>query len=259
MFFRKKKKGPEPKAPELPEQRAHYRIRPPEDDPLRIWLELPSGEQVEAALLNLTISGAGVRAPVTAAGPLSREDVLGITIQSTWDSWSIRTPVMVLGAQPADDGSVDYSVQFINLGNFYSQMEDALGRYFNRRARLRVRPEMDRPLSAQLSSGGQSMWGTVYDLSTEGMGLVLGHVEAARLTPDAEGIVRFRLPGSKAEMVGGVFIRRHRSLREQDVVGLEFDLGSPEGFAQHHAALEEYCVECERQMAELEVSWEGTL
>jgi c-di-GMP-binding flagellar brake protein YcgR len=141
----------------------------------------------------------------------------------------------------------------------YSQMEDALGRYFNRRARQRVRPEMDRPLSAHFSSRGQVMWGTVYDLSTKGMGLVVDHVEAARLTKHAEGTVRFQLPDSKKDLEGSVFIRQHRRLREQDMVGLEFDLEQAGGFADHQAELAEYCAEREKRMTELEVSWEGTL
>lgn len=255
MFFRRSRK----KGPEQPDQRAHYRIRLPEDDPLRIWLERPGCEPQEAYLQNLTIRGAGVTTSLTDDGVLSSEDVLGVTIQSTWDSWSIRTPAMVRGAKAGDEGTVDYSIQFINLGNLYSQMEDALGRYFNRRARQRVRPEMDRPLSAQLSSRGQVMWGTVYDLSTQGMGLVVDHVEAARLTVNADGTVRFQLPGPRKDLEGGVIIRQHRRLREQDMVGLEFDLADRDGFVTHEEMLSEYCAEREKRMNELEVSWEGEL
>jgi hypothetical protein len=253
MFFRRKK-NKRPKG--QPEQRAHYRSELGSNHSLEITLEPPDRSLIPAELVNLTVRGAGVRVPAETATGLEGDDVLEVCISSKRDRWTIKTPAVVRQVNE-ERGHLSCGIEFINLGNLYSQMEDALGRYFNRRAHLRVHPHFDRPDSVTLSSMGNKMMGTVYDLTTHGLGIVLSHVEAAPLKLETEARVSLQLGRKKAVLDGPTVIRHRRKLSMGELVGVEFDLEHESGFGQHQKLLGEYCAKREREMAAWDSSFEG--
>jgi c-di-GMP-binding flagellar brake protein YcgR len=249
MFFRRRKKERT-----TPERRGHYRHPVPPEPGLRITLRREGGEPLEGALIDLTIRGAAVCVPESIAGTIQPSDLLDVAIWSEQEQWRIETPAAVRQARCTDDPAI--GIEFINLGNLYSQMENTLGRYFNRRARVRIQPEFDRPVTAHLSSRGCSLSGTVYDLSTAGMGLIVSHVEAVLLKQDAEARVRISLPGCKKDLSGTGTVRQQLRLGEQNVIGLEFDLEQEGGFCDHHQELSDYCAAVEKAKVDWESAWE---
>jgi len=247
MFFLRKKQPPE--------QREFYRRVLEEDDSMRVLLERFEHNELEASLLDLTMRGAGVRVPAPEGQAPKVSDVLEVTIQSQRDGWEIRTPGIVRQVKAQKGGAILCGIEFINLGNLYSQMDDTLALYFNRRSRVRVPAEADSPISADLASTGHRLTAVVYDLTTKGIGLLVRHAEATPLRVDAAAIVRLKLPDSKNDMEGRAFIRQHRALHYQDVVGLEFDLRQTEGFAAYQDQIAAFCARRLAERAKWEEPW----
>jgi len=235
-----------------PEQRGTYRRPFDEDATLAVVIERSEQEPLNATLLDLTMRGAGLRvAEPKGAGPLVG-DVIELTIQSERDGWKIHTPGVVRQVKLAEGGALVYGVEFINLGMLYAQMDDTLAAYFNRRSRVRVQSEEQKPLSASLYSAGHRLMAVVFDLTARGVGLLVQHHEATSLRIDAPSRVTIDLPGIRRGLQGAAVIRQHRAIHDQDVVGLEFDLEAEDGFKQHAERIEEYCA---KRLAE-RATWE---
>lgn len=244
MFFRRKKQPPD--------QRESYRRTPGEFDSIRVVLERSEQDVLDASLLDLTMRGAGLRVPARQAPGLQADEVLELTIESDIDGWKIRTPGVVRQIKPGQGGSIEYGIEFINVGQLYSQMDDMMARYFNRRSRVRVPVDSDRPVAASFYSTGHRLMAVVFDVTIHGVGLLVRHAEATALRVGAPANVSMKLPGSKKEIGGGTFIRQHRAIHDQDILGLEFDLKDLNGFVAHQDLIAAYCA---KRLAERD-TWE---
>ncbi len=248
MFFRRKKH------PVPAEQRALYRPLLSENHGLRVLLERPGAPFLEVSLRSLTFRGAGLEAPANYDIAIHQDDVFDVTLWKDDESWNVRTPAVVRRLDRTVEGKIGFGIEFINLGSLFGQMTDALGTYFNRRAFERVQPDAARPVTARLYSHGHRMPGAVHDLTPGGVALLVDHVLAVPLRTGADARVTLCLPTSKRELEGEAFIRQIRRLREQDFIGLEFDLEHPEGFRVHAELVRQYCAERERALHELDAA-----
>jgi c-di-GMP-binding flagellar brake protein YcgR len=118
----------------------------------------------------------------------------------------------------------------------YSQLDNAMGRYFNRRRLGRVHPDTGKTIEVKISDGAGQFTGKLYDLSTEGVGITLPQHEGSQLHPDMPLSIAFVLPNSKKLIQGEVSIRQRRVMHDQAFVGTLFG----EEFQRFEGPITEY-------------------
>ena len=188
MFLRRRKKKFDPAGPK---RRQQYRVALSDDPTVRLSLVRSDGSEVRTQLLDLTVRG--VRFRTCEEGLDLHVDEIFQAVVTADMGWVVQTPAMVRRHQPTGEGN-EWGMEFINAGNLFGQWENCLGHYFNRRSNVRLCPDEDLPLGGWLSSRGNKMYGTVYDLSVAGAGILVSHIEAVALELDEDARVGFRLP-----------------------------------------------------------------
>ena len=235
------------------ERRSEYRLSLPAGHPVLMTLERSEGGRCPTQVLDLSFRGACVRL----LDPAARFEVGEVLEAVIGDGqWSIRTPAMVCRETALATG-VEWGLEFINSGNLFGQWDNALGNYFNRRGFPRIAMDLDQAPPAVLSSRGHKMPGAVYDLTVEGVGLLVSHVEAVPLRIDNPARITLKLPTRRRPMEGGGTLRNLRRFDNRDIVGLQFDLSEPKGFAQYQVEIAEYCQQRELELAQWEQGWDA--
>jgi len=143
---------------------------------------------------------------------------------------AIRARARVASVTPQPDKSVLYGFQFTNQTELCAQMDAYYARYFNRRAHVRVLPDHEEKILAQLRWPNGELLGRVHDVSVSGLGILV-RVESAFLLAGVTNIhVTMSLPGAKNELRLPCLVRTCRALVKQALLGVEY---------QQSAALEQ--------------------
>ena len=157
--------------------------------------------QLEGRLDDLCIQGANVRVSRDAVPYLHVDQVIAARIEHIKEGWSVTSPCMVRSIETTARFYVKVGIEFINSGDLYSQLDDQLGKYFNRRETDRVRVGAGN-LGLRLSRKAMRLQATVHDLSELGIGAWVDHVQAVRL--NVGDTLKFRLKSREDnEMVQG--------------------------------------------------------
>ncbi|MEM7517665.1 MAG: PilZ domain-containing protein [Planctomycetota bacterium] len=196
----------------------------PEADDLEVHLQLTDQQPFKVDLYDMNIQGAEIRLPFHLA-PLGGEgELVELDIHHPRDGWRVRAVGRVRKLEKWDDATVLVEVQFSNLGDLYAQLDDALGRYFNRRSAARIKPDIDSVVRVKLAYGPHRVRGAAQDLSRTGLGIVLPLVQAAIFRSGERVKIYLDVPGTK-EPFEGVGVVKHGYRSGEDVVlGVEFDL-----------------------------------
>lgn len=194
----------------------------PDSETLVVELDLPDGDMAPADLYDLTIEGSAVIVPEDLAFDVNEEDVVQFTLAHPMHGWSVCTPAKVVRSVPQGPGQTLIALQFINTGNLYSQLDNAMGRYFTRRRNIRVHPDKGKTIEIKVADGSTQFTGKIYDLSTEGIGITLSHEEGQQLHPDMPLSVAFVLPNSDQLIQGEISVRQRRMMGELAFVGALF-------------------------------------
>lgn len=252
MFFKKKKATTEAEA--LRNQRAQYRKRNTKAQPLEASLRVPGWDPLRVELLDLSVSGAGVRVPFAQDRNLRVGDTVEIAIGSVMRD-EIVTPARVANVSPDGPSHLRYGFAFLNVGNLYSQLDSFYARHFNRRRAPRVIPALDRRIQVVLRARGEELRVPLHDLSESGVGLTLSRDSAATIADQQQLELTFRLPGSSTELTGSATIRHRTPMNHSVLIGVEFDFEASNGFQLHRAELREFV---EQRAKEIE-KWEKGL
>jgi c-di-GMP-binding flagellar brake protein YcgR len=251
MFFKKKPARPARREPA--DKRQHYRKLSARSQPLESLLKVAGWSPVPVELVDLTVRGAGIAVPFARDRNLKVGDLVELTIVSL-----MRTEVVaaakVANVGKRGQGQVRYGLEFLDLGKLYAQLDEFYARHFNRRRAVRVKPWLDRKVKIELRWGSESMSGPMYDLSTQGVGVVLTREAAKRLAEIPSVSIAFRLPGAEAACNGRAAIRHRSPIAKNVLVGLQFD-SSADGMRKHEAQVRRFIVEREREMSKWEDSW----
>ncbi|MDF1836619.1 MAG: PilZ domain-containing protein [Planctomycetota bacterium] len=216
MFFHKKHVQPASCRREL------ERNPIPDSESLVVELDLPTGDMAPADLYDLTIEGSAVIVPEDLVADLLEDDVLQFTLAHPMHGWSVCTPAKVVRKAPQGPNQSLVGLQFINTGSLYSQLDNAMGLYFTRRKLNRVHPDKDKVIPVKISDGATQYTGTIYDLSTEGMGFTLPKEDGLKLHPDMPLSVAFVLPNSEDLIQGEISVRQRRKMQDLAFVGALF-------------------------------------
>jgi hypothetical protein len=183
---------------------------------------MPSGENVPGCLRDLNIDGSGILVPRVLIPKLKKGDQVLFTVQHHEHGWLVQTPAEVVRCAPQDSHEMLLGLRFVNSGNLYSQLDDAMGQYFNRREKSRVTPSVFETLDVHIAVGATKILGSIYDLSPDGMGIGMPYVQGLELKPGADLKIRFKLPGSRKAMTGKVQVRQRHVLGGVAYLGILF-------------------------------------
>lgn len=246
MFFRRsKKKESELAEPEeQPVRRAATRMEPEDRLDLRVslepWeaqgevgevgdclilqLEPPLEQPVRGLLVDLCIQGACVRVSRTDIPMLEENHVVGLRITHPTEGWEVLTPAMVrVISRDAENSMSNVGVEFVNPGQLYAQLQDELGRYFNRRTSERVRTEGDLP-ELRIKVRGTRIPAKVFDVSTIGLGAWVDTVLSAGLRQGEDVCFTLKLPGVDLPVEGLARVARLVPQGRSVYLGLEFEV-----------------------------------
>ena len=237
LFFRKKKKASEPDnrrsvLRKVPKNRDEFKVflEPIQDGAMVgqldgvVLLNLDStlDRELEGRLDDLCIQGANVRVSRETVPYLHEEQVIAARIEHPREGWSVTSPCMVRSIEETSGFYVKVGLEFINSGDLYSQLDDQLGKYFNRRSKDRVRSGPEQ-FSLRLSRKAMRLNATVHDLSELGLGAWVDHVQAIRL--EEGDTLQFNLShnmGEKRFVQGRLVVARKESHGARDYIGLRF-------------------------------------
>ncbi|MEM1453165.1 MAG: PilZ domain-containing protein [Planctomycetota bacterium] len=196
----------------------------PEADELQVHLCVEDQTPILTELIDMDIQGAKFVLPFHEA-PLGGEgQVVVVDVHHPVDGWRVRATAQVKKLHKWDEHMVLMEVQFTRLGELYAQLDDALGRYFNRRSAKRVKPDVDTKVNVRVAYGPHRVRGEAHDLSRTGIGVVAPLVQAAIFRAGERVRVFIDLPGHKDEFeVLGVVKHGYRN-GEEVLLGIEFDL-----------------------------------
>ncbi|MCP5020279.1 MAG: PilZ domain-containing protein [bacterium] len=216
MFFHKKCVQP------ITCRRELKRNAIPDSETLVVELDLSNGDMAPADLYDLTIEGSAVIAPEDLVAEINEGDVLQFTLAHPMHGWSVCTPAKVIRSVPQGPGQTLIALQFINTGNLYSQLDNAMGRYFSRRRNNRVHPDKGKVIDVKVADGSTQFTGKIYDISTEGIGITLSQEEGRQLHPDMPLSAAFMLPNSDQLIQGEISVRQRRMMGDMAFVGALF-------------------------------------
>lgn len=246
MFFQTKTKG----AIARSERRRQYRIPQSKKNPLTVALKVGQ-EVIPGELLDLSAHGVGLNVNREKGKALNLGDAIEVGI-TRLSHGKVITPAKVVYMASGSEKMQRIGVEFINIGNLYSQLDGLFARVFNRRASNRVRPSLDRKLYVHLSWGGTSHKGTVVNISETGLGLTMPAADAGSLVGVKDVSISMRLPGESTDLQGRAIVRSVSVVGDRVIVGLMFDFDSP--LEQHKPAIVNYI---ERRVIEIE-KWESS-
>lgn len=213
----------------------------------------PSGQEIDVQPVDMSVRGAGFR---TRTGTdLYEFEVVDVVVSSEANGWMVRTPG-ILRHGTSDDEGMDWGVEFINVGDLYGQWDRVLGRCFNRRQKPRVSPSLDRRILAEIHVGARRVPAAIHDLTVGGAGLVVQHGSFPEIAHDQVLAISFSLPRSKRKLSGKASVRRLHSAEPLDLIGVEFDLKDPDGFANHEQPIATYCEARAETIAKWASDWQ---
>ena len=217
-----------------------------------VRLTLEDQKPFKVELYDMSIQGAEIVLPFHLA-PLGGEgEVVEMDIRHPKDGWQVTAVGRVRRVDKWDDSLVRVEIQFSQLGDLYAQLDDALGRYFNRRSATRVKPELDDSVHVKLAYGPHRLRGVAHDLSGTGLGVTLPLVQAAVFRSGERVTVYVDVPGLKTPLESPGIVKHGYRNGVDVVLGVEFDLlaDSPMRMRRN-----EYLDYVEKRRAEIE-AWQ---
>lgn len=239
MFFRRRKKNPASPCAAPVNHRRLYRAPVPSDD-LRARVGREEKDDVQATVFDLSLEGVGIEVPFHLDPQFEPGEVVQIHLRHAKESWVVQTAARVEQDQPDGGANVRYGLTFLNMGNLYAQLEDTLGKYFNRRRHARVHLPDNEEVIVRLRQGGHRPRGSMVDLSSSGMCVALSVVAAASLRSAEPLQLVFELPQRKTTFEGRARVVDRRRLGATEFLSFEFDLAAEGSLVERHGELAAY-------------------
>ena len=223
------------------ERRACERVVPPElDNDLRVRLDGPDGDRVEAEIVDLSYSGVGLRLPAALAPAVERRGEVPLYFEDL--RGGVIPPIVArLRSSVQTATTVRLGMDFAPMQDLSRDLPAHLLALFNRRAARRIAPRD--PVVVELEPDGEpTSIASLRDISWTGAGVELPVTASLERLQGVE--LRFDLPGveRRFRLRGDV----QYDLLVDDVVrlGIHFDPKASEDFAAQQASLKRYVATC---------------
>lgn len=247
LFKRSSSKGSTVPAPNQVTKRPVHPALPGAEE-LEVELVLGDGQGMLVDLYDMNIQGAEVRIPFHMAPQANENSAVDLKISHPEDCWTVRAKGVIRKVERWDDASVLLMVQFAALGDLYAQLDDALGRYFNRRSATRVHPHMDERVPVKIAYQSHRLRGLAQDVSRTGLGVMMPLVQAAVFKSGERVTVWFELPGVKGEFETPATVKHGYRQGEEVLLGIEFDLLADSPMRTRRSEFAQYIDERRAQM-----------
>jgi hypothetical protein len=254
-LFRRKRDAAEDASSdaERAETRAYHHDRIPDAAALVAYLSLgDDGPPVAVELLDMNIQGAGLSMPFHLAPTTASDQYYELTVSHARDGWRVSTFSRVTRVQKLDEQRVHVGLQFVNLGDLYAQLDDALGRYFNRRTNLRLQPGEGQAVTLRVAYKHHRLRGVAHDVSRSGVGVRMSFVQAANFKTGEQVLLTLGLPGSDGPLETPASVRHGYRLEEDVVLGIEFEHDEQSSLHARRKELHAYLAERERALLALQ-------
>lgn len=239
LFRRSTRPGSAPAPKDRPQPRSLHPALPGAED-LTVYLQLQGQHPFEVDLYDMNIQGAELRLPFHLA-PLNGDgEVVELDVYHPEDAWRVRAIGEVRSVEKWDEASVIVSLRFTSLGDLYAQLDDALGRYFNRRSATRVKPDIDQRIPVKISYGTHRVRGLAQDVSRTGLGVMTPLVQAVVFQSGERVRVEFELPDVKGGFDVPAVVKHGYRRGEEVLLGLEFDLLADSPMRKRRAEYAQY-------------------
>ncbi|MDC3307234.1 PilZ domain-containing protein [bacterium] len=178
-------------------------------------------------LFDMNIRGARVLVPFQFAPTEIADQAVALDVEHETGNWTIRVHARMIQLNHWGDDRVMLELEFTRVGELYAQLDNALGRYFNRRDSDRVAPAEHERVGVRIAYGPHRVRGLASDLSSTGLCARAPLVQAAVFQLGEHVKAFISLPGRDEEIeVAGVV--KHGYRKSEDVfLGIEFDLSAP--------------------------------
>lgn len=217
---------------------------------LKVHLETEGVEPFAVDLHDLSIRGAKVIAGFELA-PLAEGSTATLDIHHPLDGWRVRCTSEVRSVDSDGGTEVVLDLQFVRMGELFSQLDDALGRFFNRRTDDRVKPKTDGDVHVKIAREHHRLRGVAHDLSPTGVGVRLPLAQAAILRSGSAVSLTVDIP-ELGEPLECPAVVRHGYREGADVVlGVEFDLEADSSMRERRRAYMEYIDDRRYDLADL--------
>jgi hypothetical protein len=181
----------------------------------------------EVELFDMNIRGARILVPFQFAPTELTDQSVALDIEHETGNWTVRVHAHMVQLNHWGDDRVMLEIEFTRVGELYAQLDNALGRYFNRRGSDRVAPADHERVGVRIAYGPHRVRGLASDLSSTGLCTRAPLVQAAVFHLGEQVTVYVSLPGKHEEIeVAGVVKHGYR-LGEDVHLGVEFDLSAP--------------------------------
>jgi len=208
------------------ERRRHYRTPVGEFLSLSIAIVGQEGAAVSATLANLTSAGAGISFKASDSPAFDLGQVLDLEFSGSSLDNPVTVTSLVVHRSDLNSGR-HYGLEFVEPKAFLDQLPREMRALFNMRRAHRVTTPRNNALHVSLRNGEfiQAV-GVIHDVSTTGIGVLLG-IEESRMLTECDAIeVSFQLPDQPDTFVFRGMIR-HRLLTIDGVrLGIEFAAAS---------------------------------
>lgn len=242
-LFRRKRNAAEDAASDLDrsEARMYHHGRIPDAAVLVAHLSLgDDGPPVAVELIDMNIQGAGLAVPFHLAPTTASDQYCELVVSHARDGWRVASLARVTRVHKIDEQRVHVGLQFVNLGDLYAQLDDALGRYFNRRSNLRVQPADGQAVQLRIEYLHHRLRGEAHDVSRTGVGVRMSLVQAAIFKTGEQVRLRLQLPTGGAPLETPATVRHGYRLGQDVVLGLEFELDTKCSLAARRKELNAY-------------------
>lgn len=249
-LFRRKR---DVSVPDRAESRSYHHSPIPDAADLVAHLSLgDDGPPVSVELIDMNIQGAGVALPFHLAPTSANDQYYELVVSHARDGWRVSSYARVTRVQKLDDQRVLVGLQFVNLGDLYAQLDDALGRYFNRRSNLRVQPIDGQAVRLRIEYKHHRLHGDAHDVSRTGVGVRFTLVQASIFKTGEQVGLRLQLPSSSTPLETPATVRHGYRLGQDVVLGLEFGFDPECSLSARRKELYTYLAERERAILALQ-------
>ena len=211
----------------------------------------PNANLVMGQVIDLTVQGARLRVKTIEAEGFAPDTCVDLTIHGPQGAWRVKARGRVRHLRNVSGDWTHIGLLFIDVGYLFSQLENALSVYFNRRQKSRIPTLQEVEFWVKLRLGRTIESARVHNISCDGMGIVLGAAQAVPFVKDSVIDLRFTLPGAKKEFACKATVRYHRRAGSEDRLGLEFDHSDEGAWSAQADAIDSYIDKLQKRMAKV--------
>ncbi|MBD90393.1 MAG: hypothetical protein CL940_08655 [Deltaproteobacteria bacterium] len=227
-------------------RRQAYRVPVPDRGNIKLSVEVAGWPAIAARICDATADGLGISIPSEIPLPVSRGELLRLTVWLVHENRAITLEADVKTVQEQGD-SRRYGVRFLNADRARRELSEVLGLVFNRRSAPRVPAQPGQHATVTAREGGSLEFkAAVTNVSEGGVGVRLP-LSAASIATNMACFVNLELDDDGAKVTLPGRICHHQSASEDDQWGIALEVDPSLLDEQCYAQFRSYVIDRTRE------------